>query len=252
MMETLGGIIMPTINIIKPKKKLFGNGRFFGIQTGSIEDRLDDPHCSDVDVVKYLFRKHKTILRKDKRYGIDTPETVVDRLGGKINSGNADEDLIPYIDSAIKSEVGLKSDVYKGLISIAETEASIPYLLQVLESKYEVIDKEPFELGPEVRVGTETTERSEYGCKGYESEWHDIYVMEYEKIEQEQYFYVSFPFAELAKERLEDIMEQISSLSKTLEISQAISGLGERKKKIVKETRVFRGEKLGEEYAGWR
>ncbi|MFC1733658.1 hypothetical protein ACFL6I_25445 [candidate division KSB1 bacterium] len=242
---------METTNTIKTKKPLFGNGRFFGVQLGSIEDRLDDPFSSDVDVVKYMFDKRVKISRKDKKYGTDTPRMVADRLAEKINEGKADHELIPHIDSSMKSHLVFRLDFYSALLSGVNTESSITYLLQAIESQYEVVDETPFETGPKISSGTIIKERTKYMCKGYESEWYEDWVDTYEKFEQEQSYHVSFPFAELAKERLEYVLEDVSDLSKTLEISQAISGLEERKKKVVKKTKVFEGKLIGEEQVGW-
>jgi len=242
---------MEEIKTVKPRTPLFGNGRFFGFQFGNIDDRLEDPYSSDVDVVKYLFDKRVKISKKDKKYGTDTSSMVADSLAKKINEGSADEDLIPYLDSSMENYLGFRLRFYEALLSKAETEASIPYLLQALESTYEIRDKEPFEIGNEVRNGEITRETSRYMCRGYKSEWYEDYHEYYERFEQEQLYHVNFPFAEMAKERLEIVLEDVTDLSKTMDISQAMSEFEERKKKTVSKTCVLVGRKIGEEQVGW-
>lgn len=86
----------------------FGNGRRFGIQLGSLEERINDPHCNDIELLSYL--SDGGALVAEKKVGIELKDKIVSRSIRHVNEGRipynydgfADKDLVSFMHEQLK------------------------------------------------------------------------------------------------------------------------------------------------------
>ena len=98
-------------NIIKGTGKgfWFGNGRFMGIQVGSVEKRLSDPYYSDVSLINHYWSRgqFKPYLSKDGAH------QIIDSLSSKLNKGTADSKLIPKLNKIGNPDYMVDEEAFK-------------------------------------------------------------------------------------------------------------------------------------------
>jgi hypothetical protein len=129
----------------------FGNGRFLGIQHGTVEQRIQDSYYSDIKLVKRYLMPLKT--KQPKQAPIDEwfykqisklfpkqlwegtqeqREQIRQGLIEKINNGTADKKLIPFLDKKVGEYFGKNKRVQdRSSYAIQEIESSIQFPLSV-------------------------------------------------------------------------------------------------------------------------
>lgn len=125
----------------KPINKFwFGNGRILGIQMGSFHARCRDPYTDEFSLVRRFLQGRQRCKLGDA-HGSRLAEALVDR----INSGTAHYDLLACLGygaachfirdrrSISPSKVDNLPSLLMAVISGAESEAALPYLLRAFD-----------------------------------------------------------------------------------------------------------------------
>lgn len=214
-------------------ERLFDDRRRFGIQLDHLnylEQRLKDPSKSlSVVVDRWLA------------YGLDaTQRELIDGtrlLLEQINTGIADDQLIPVLDAFISKAGPMKEGIFKNriylyrylgpgsstdmgyslysdLISGTNSIKGIPYLLQALQSSFVVLSAEPYERSIPVLVGETFRE---------ERQDEEMVTVLYGQYHQRNKYHSRKPYAELAKLRLQNIARSFAGDTDSDNITKAIT-----------------------------
>lgn len=228
-------------------ERFFGHGRRFGMQRGSLEQRLKDPFTKSSSVVRDYW------LNRRRGPNLEEFTDGARLLQEQINAGIADDQLIPVLDvflsrggpmkertfsiSLIDPLLGLPNtkrtlpsnrySLYSSLISGANSVESTPYLLQALQSSFVVIADEPYESSAPVLLGQGSEERIEDTTEGhlgwYQENWTTVRInVVYDIWGQRNKYHARKPYAEMAKLRLQEIARTIVGGTNSGYITEAI------------------------------
>lgn len=226
----------------------FDNGRRLGIQVGSLPKRLQDPYTKCSDIVRRYWGTGQASSQDLLPSFIKDYEITL--LARRVNSGTADSNLIPTIEDIISRQIFWVRNaadfqghvenprtifhLYHELISSAQTDESIPYLLQTLHSPFAIKGRESTKTDPPTFLRTEEERERKFSSRdGYKDDYWYYFYDVYEIV---QHWDVHYPFAESAKVRVREINARTPDSRRSREIEEAIAHFDASRKREITTT----------------
>jgi len=238
-----------TVGIGKVSEFLFGHGRKFGFQIGSLSERIEDPYFNDLKLLALLSQNGMRV--PESQVSKDLEERIIRRIAKHINEGRINQNyvydyynvtsLVDFVVLELKrtgmalrqsitdfetgdiwtivqeSKVpdnlaGLETEeirstidasiapIFQAILSKAETEMSIPCLIEALKSRF-TYRGERLGVKEESREVEELLEEGEYPYGSDKTRWVATYGVNLNTY-QVTIFQAINPLADSAKEAL--------------------------------------------------